>query len=294
MELRVLRYFLEVAREKSMTRAAVSLHVSQPTLSKQLKELEDELGRKLFVRSNYGINLTDEGMLLRKRAEDILDMADKTAEEFRALDDIAGGDIRIGCAESDSIKHLARCFKALNERCPNVRYHLYSGDTEEVASRLDRGLLDFAIVAQDVNLSRYNHLAVPDPDVWGVVMRKDDPLAAKEAIRVDDLLDLPLICSRQALTEDLPAWFGEKLDQVNIAATINLVYNATVMVREGLGYALSFDKLANTGADSDLCFRPLEPALRTGMNIVWKQYQQFTPIARLLLDEMTSRYAPAR
>ncbi len=286
MELRVLRYFLEIAREGSITRAAERLHVSQPTLSKQLKDLEAELGKKLFVRSNDSVKLTDEGMLLRKRAEDILEMADKTADEFKALGEIAGGDIRIGCAESDGVKYLARCVKSLQEQYPRIRLHLYSGNTEDVSERLDKGLLDFAVLAQEVDLSKYNYLEVPYSDRWGLVMRKDSPLAKKEAVQMEDLLNLPLICSRQGITEDFPKWFGEKVDRLNIVGTFNLAYNAGVLVREGMGYALSFDKLINTGPDSELCFRPLMPALETKLYLVWKKYQVFTGIAQVFLKRL--------
>ncbi len=291
MEIRVLRYFLEVAREGNITRAAERLHVSQPTLSKQLKDLEGELGKKLFVRSNYSVKLTDEGMLLRKRAEDILDMVDKTADEFKALGEITGGDIRIGCAESDGVKYLARCVKSLQEQYPRIRLHLYSGNTEDVAERLDRGLLDFAVLAQEVDLSKYNYLEVPHSDRWGLVMRKDSPLAGKEAVQMEDLLGLPLICSRQGITEDFPRWFGEKADRINIVATFNLAYNAGILVREGMGYALSFDKLINTGSDSLLCFRPLMPALETKLYLVWKKYQVFTRVAEVFLKQLQRELA---
>lgn len=291
MEIRVLRYFLEMAREGNITRAAERLHVSQPTLSKQLKDLEGELGKKLFVRSNYSVKLTDEGMLLRKRAEDILDMVDKTADEFKALGEITGGDIRIGCAESDGVKYLARCVKSLQEQYPRIRLHLYSGNTEDVAERLDRGLLDFAVLAQEVDLSKYNYLEVPHSDRWGLVMRKDSPLAGKEAVQMEDLLGLPLICSRQGITEDFPRWFGEKADRINIVATFNLAYNAGILVREGMGYALSFDKLINTGSDSLLCFRPLMPALETKLYLVWKKYQVFTRVAEVFLKQLQQELA---
>lgn len=175
MELRVLRYFLEVAREESITHAAARLHVSQPTLSKQLKDLEGELGQKLFVRTNYSVHLTEAGMLLRKRAEDILDMVDKTRGEFRALEEEVGGDIHIGCAESDGIKHLARCLKSLRQSHSRIRYHLHSGNTEDIAGRLDSGLFDFAFLVEPPNLAKYNYLEVPAADAWGVVMRRDDP-----------------------------------------------------------------------------------------------------------------------
>lgn len=291
MEIRVLRYFLEVAREENITRAAERLHVSQPTLSKQLKDLEAELGKRLFVRSNYSVKLTDEGMLLRKRAEDILDMVDKTAGEFKALGEIAGGDIRIGCAESDGVKYLARCARTLQEQYPRIRLHLYSGNTEDVSERLDRGLLDFAVLAQEVDLSKYNYLEVPYADRWGLVMRKDSPLVRKEAVQMEDLLGLPLICSRQGITEDFPKWFGEKVDRLNIVATFNLAYNAGILVREGMGYALSFDKLINTGSDSALCFRPLMPALETKLYLVWKKYQVFTRVAEVFLKQLQEELA---
>lgn len=291
MELRVLRYFLEVARERNITHAAERLHISQPTLSKQLKELEGELGKKLFVRGNYNVRLTDEGMLLRKRAEDILDMVGKTEEEFKSLGEVTGGDIRIGCAESDGIKHLARCVKALQEDYPRIRIHLYSGDTEDLAERLDRGQLDFVVISQEVDLSRYNYLKLPAIDTWGVIMRKDSPLANKEAVHMKDLLNLPLICSRQGVAEDYPKWFGEKVDTLNIIATFNLSYNAAILVQEGIGYLIGFEKqLLNTGADSELCFRPLMPRLETKIHFVWKKYQVFTPAAELLLNEMRKHF----
>ena len=291
MEIRVLRYFLEVAREGSVTHAAERLHISQPTLSKQLKDLEAELGKKLFVRSSFSVRLTDEGMLLRKRAEDILDMVDKTTDEFKVLGQIAGGDIRIGCAESDGIKHLARRIKAVQERYPGIRVHLYSGDTEDLAERLDRGLLDFAVIAQAVDLSKYNYLELPGADIWGVIMRKDAPLARREAICIDDLLDLPLIVSRQGLREDIPRLFGEKADRLNVTATLNLAYNGSVLAREGLGYVLTFDKLVDTSRESPLCFRPLFPRLETRLYIIWKKYQVFSPAAEVLLNEMKEHYS---
>lgn len=290
MEFRVLRYFLEVAREENITKAAAVLHISQPTLSKQLKDLEEELGKKLFVRSNYSIKLTDEGMLLRKRAEDILDMISKTEAEFKALDEITGGEVHIGCAESHQIKYLAQVMKGFTEKYPLFRYRIISGNTEQVTERLDKGLFDFAFIVEPPNLSKYNYLQIPEANQWGVVMRKDSPLAQKEKIYVEDLLDLELICSEQAMREDIPRWCGEKVDMLHYAGSVNLFYNGSVFVKEGLGYLLTFDKLADTGADSQLCFRPLEPPLETRMYVIWKKYQIFTPIAQLLLKEMQKRF----
>lgn len=286
MEIRVLRYFLEIARAGNMSRAAEALHVSQPTLSKQMKDLEQELGKKLFRRGSTSLSLTDEGMLLRKRAEDILDMVDKTADEFRALNDISGGEVHIGCAESYQIKYLAQTIQVFKKKYPLFRYHLTSGNTEQVVERLDRGLIDFAVIAEPPNLSKYNYLEVPGVDLWGLVMKKDDALAQKKCIRVNDLMGLPLICSAQGMKFDIARWCGEKVDMLNLSGTVNLAYNGSVFVREGLGYMLMFNHLVDTGSDSDLCFRPLEPPLETKMYVIWKKYQVFSPISELLLDEL--------
>lgn len=286
MELRVLRYFLEAAREGNITHAAERLHISQPTLSKQLKELEGELGKKLFIRGNYNVRLTDEGMLLRKRAEDILEMVDKTEEEFKALGEITGGDIRIGCAESEGIRHLAQRIKAVQAQYPRIRVHLYSGDRSDLAERLEQGLLDFAVLVESSDLSKYNYLPLPGADTWGVILRKDHPLAEREAVVPEDLLDVPLICPRQGLQKELSDWFQEKVDRLNIVATCNLAYNGGVLTREGLGCLLSFDKLTDTSLDSSLCFRPLMPPLYSKLFFSWKKYAVFSPAAEVLLSEM--------
>ena len=281
-----MRYFLEIAREGNMTHAAQRLHISQPTLSRQIKELEEELGKKLFIRSNYSMNLTEEGMLLRKRAEDILEMTDKTLAEFKSLDEINGGDIHIGCAESNGIASFIQVIQKLKEKYPRIRYHFYSSGTDAANERLDQGLLDFAIIVQEVDLSKYNYLQIPASDQWGLIMRKDSPLAEHSCIHLNDLIDVPLILSRQAMGEEMPKWFGETQDKLNVVATYDLLFNASVMVREGFGYVLGFDGLVYTGSDSDLCFRPLEPALTSPMYIIWKKYQVFSPVVSLLLDEL--------
>lgn len=290
MELRVLRYFLEVAREGNVTHAAQRLHVSQPTLSRQLKDLEDELGKKLFTRSNYSIKLTEEGILLRKRAEDILEMADKTLAEFKALDEVNGGDIHIGCAESNGIAPFIRVIQKLKEKYPRIRYHFYSSGTDAVNERLDRGLLDFAIIIQEVDLEKYNYLKMPSQDHGGLIMCKDHPLAKHSCIHLNDLTEIPLILSRQAMREEMPRWFGEVQDKLNIVATYDLLFNTSVMVREGFGCVLGFDGLVYTGPDSDLCFRPLEPTLTSPMYIIWKKYQVFSPVASLLLEELKRNF----
>lgn len=289
MEIRVLRYFLEVAREENITKAAARLHISQPTLSKQLKDLEEELGKKLFRRSNYSVYLTEEGMLLRKRAEDILAMVDKTSAEFQALGNVTGGDVQIGCAESCLIKHLAQGIKEFKKQCPGLRYHIYSGNTEQVAERLDRGLLDLAVIVEPPNLSRYNYIETPGVDTWGLLMRADNSLAEKEYITADDLIGIDLICSGQSMKADIPRWCGQMTDQFNHVGSTNLFYNGTIFVREGLGCMLTFDHLADTSPESGLVFRPLHPPLENKMYIIWKKYQVFTPIAELLVNSLVKK-----
>lgn len=286
MEIRVLRYFLEIAREENMTKAAERLHVSQPSLSRQMKELEAELGKKLFYRSSYSIHLTDEGMLLRKRAEDLLEMTDKITAEFHSLDEMAGGDIFIGCAESHLVKYLARAIKKLYQTHPLIRYHIVSGDTSQVAEKLDKGLYDFAFIVEPPDLSQYNYLEVPGSDVWGATMRYDHPLATKTSITIDDLIPYPIFASEQSFNVDFSRWCGEKANKLSLLASFNLANNAAVFAREGLGLTLTFDKLIDTSPQSELVFRPLNPRLETKMYIIWKKYQVFTPAAQLLLDEL--------
>lgn len=291
MEIRVLRYFLEIAREGNMSRAAENLYVTQPTLSKQMKDLETELGKKLFKRGSTSVSLTDEGMLLRKRAEDILSMVDKTTAEFNSLDDIMGGDVEIGCAESYLIKHLASSLKQFRQFYPMFRYHLTSGGTEQVLEQLDRGLLDFAFIVEPPNLSRYNYIEVPENDEWGLVIPNDHELAKKKEITIDDLIGLDLICSRQSIKNDISRWCGEKIDQLNFIGTVNLVYNGGICVKEGPGLLLTFNYLVNTSEESQLCFRPLTPTLKNKMYVVWKKYQIFTPIAERLLEQIKSDFS---
>lgn len=291
MEIRVLRYFLAIAREGSITNAANFLHVTQPTLSRQIHDLEKELGQKLFTRGSHSMALTAEGMILRKRAEEIVSMVDKTEAEFSFMENAIGGDIYIGGGETDAVKLVAKVAQELREDYPGIRYHLYSGNSEDVTERLDKGLLDFGILIQPANITKYDYISIPAKDTWGVVMRKDSPLAEKSVIRKEDLLDVPLICSRQAISQErsrneFADWFGEDFDKLNIVTTFNLVYNAAIMVDAGLGYAVTIDKIANTSGDSNLCFRPLKPRLDSGLDIVWKKYQVFSSAAELFLERL--------
>ncbi|MCM1270728.1 MAG: LysR family transcriptional regulator [Ruminococcus flavefaciens] len=295
MEIKVLRYFLTIAREGSITNAANFLHVTQPTLSRQIHDLEDELGQKLFTRGSHNMTLTTEGMILRKRAEEIISMVDKTEAEFTSMEEAVGGDIYIGGGETDAIKFLAKVAKELHDTYPNIHYHLYSGNAQDVTERLDKGLLDFGVLVHPADISKYDYLNIPAKDTWGVVMRKDSPLAEKETICKEDLIGIPLICSRQAISQErskneFTQWFGEDFDKLDIVTTFNLVYNAAIMVDAGLGYAVTIDKIANTSENSTLCFRPLEPKLDSGLNIIWKKYQVFSSAAELFLERLRDSF----
>ena len=272
-----------------MTRAAERLFISQPTMSKQLKELENELGAKLFIRSNYSIRLTEAGLLLRDRAEDILSLVAKTEAEFKSLEETNSGDIFVGAPESEAMSLFAEAVHTLQKNYPRIRCNIYSGNLSDVCERLDKGLLDFAIVMSYVDLSKYNYLELPIKDTWGILMRKDDPLAGKSSFAASDLDKLPLICSRQWIDQESPRWLGAAAKDMNIVATYNLVFNGSVMVRAGMGYAVVLDKLVNTGEESDLTFIPLSGVPQTEMYVIWRKYQTFTPIANLLLQELKTR-----
>ncbi len=295
MEIRVLKYFLAIAREGSITAAANSLHLTQPTLTRQIQELEKELGQKLLIRGKQHITLTAEGMILRKRAEEIVDLAEKTEAEFHSINETIGGDIYIGSGETDSMKYIAEILKELQEEYPLIKFHIHSGNAEDVTEKLDKGLLDFGILIQPINLSKYDYMTLPEKDVWGVIMRKDSPLAKKEFIELKDLMGVPIIASRQmsrkySAESGFLDWFGDEFEKINITATYNLVYNAAIMVKAGIGYAVTLDKLANTSSESEICFRPLYPRLESGLDLVWKKYQVFSPAAGLFLEKCKQKF----
>ena len=294
MEIRTLRYFLAVAREENMSRAAEILHVTQPTLSKQLKSLEDELGKKLFTRHSFSIRLTDEGILLRNRAEDLISMADKIEKEFVSLDDITGGELYLGLAESFQIKHLAKVIKEFKIRYPNLHYHITSGDTEQIADKLDKGLLDFLVLAEYPDSHKYEFIEFPESDRWGLVIPKDDPLADKKSIRAKDLAGLPLFCSEQAWNNEVKEWAGSDFSKMKLEGSFRLSYNGSIFAKEGLGYLLTFDHLVDTSDSSGLVFRPLTPKLETKLYIAWNRYQAFTPIAERFLEQLQRSFVENR
>lgn len=288
MELRVLRYFLMVAKEESISAAANRLHVTQPTLSRQLIELEEELGTKLLNRGgrNKKITLTEEGVFLRRRAEEIIELADRTEADFAAPGTIISGDVYIGAGETDAMRIVARTAQALKEKYPHIRYHLYSGNADDVSQRLDQGLLDFGILIEPANIDKYDYIRLPVTDTWGVLMRRDHPLAEKEYICAEDLEGLPLLASRQsAVGNMLAGWMGMDPEKLHFVASYNLIYNASLMVREGFGCAICLDKLIHE-ADDTICFRPFSPRLETNLNLVWKKHPAFSKAAEKFLEQL--------
>lgn len=284
MENRVLRYFVEMAAEKNMSRAAEKLHVTQPTMSRQLKELEEELGVKLFHRTNYAIRLTDEGEIFLRRAKDILSLVDKTKAEFRSEEDPAHYEVTLGCPETDSIKYVARAVQNLHHQGIPMVCHVHSGNAEDVLERLSKSLDDFSLVLDYVDTARYHCIPLPAHETWGVIMKKDHPLAAKRKLTTDDLIMEKLIISRQAAEQIFPVWFGKNADRLNVAATFNLAFNGALFVREGMGIMISLDKLVNTGESSDLVFRPITGVADAQLKLVWKKNQPLPKAAQLLID----------
>ena len=290
MEIKSLRYFLAVAREENMTKAADMLHVTQPTLSKTLKSLEDELGKKLFTRHSFSISLTDEGMLLRDRAEDLIAMAERIEQEFITLDDITGGDIYFGLAESFQIRYLAKEIHKLKNRYPGFTYHITSGDTEQVTEKLDKGLLDFAVLCEKPNSAKYYYLKFPEADVWGAVMPADHPLAKKKSVKIKDLVGQPLFCSEQSWNNEIPEWAGDSFDKLHLEGSFRLSYNGSMFAKEGLGILLTFEHLVECSDENGLVFRPLSPKQTSELYLIWHKYPSFTPIAEEFLAQVKTSF----
>lgn len=287
MEFRVLQYFLAIAREETISGAAEHLHITQPTLSRQMKELEEELGKQLFLRGNRKITLTEDGMFLRNRAEEIVNLVEKTESDLMLADTSISGDIYIGSGETEGMRLIAKIIQKCQKEYPDIRFHLYSGNAQDVADRIEKGLLDFGIFIEPADVSKYDFFKLPFKDVWGLLMRKDSSLAKQDTITINDLKDIPLICSHQDMVKNqISGWMNSDFDQLNVVATYNLIYNASLVVEEGNIYALTLDRLINTTGDSQLCFRPLEPKLEVGLTLAWKKYQIFSRAADYFLKTL--------
>lgn len=288
MELRELRYFLAVAREQNISRAAEALFLSQPSLSRQMRNLEAEIGRPLFVRGSRKITLTEAGLLLKRRAEEILDLHEKTEAELLAPPDEICGEICLGGGESQAARTVAKAAVRVRQKHPLITLSVFSGDASFVTERLDKGLLDFGILVDHPDLSRYQALRLPLSDLWGVLMRRDHPLAQRAAVTPEDLRHEPLICSHQSLRKDsqLSAWFGGNTENLQLVGKYNLLYNGALLVQAGMGSAIGLAGLINTEG-SDLCFRPLSPKVETHLDLVWKKYQVLSKPAQAFLAALT-------
>lgn len=287
MEFRVLQYFLAIAREETISKAAESLHITQPPLSRQMKELEEQLGKQLFIRGNRKINLTEEGILLRQRAEEIISLVEKTESEIMHSDTTISGDIYIGSGETEGMRILAKVIDTCHKEYPKIKFHLYSGNSQDVVEKIENGLIDFGVLIEPADISKYDFIKLPVKDKWGVLMRKDSPIASLKSITADTLKKLPLICSSQEIVKnEISGWLNDDYNKLNIVATYNLIYNASLLVEEGSGYALGLDKLINTSGNSKLCFIPLEPKLEVGLTLIWKKYHLFSKATSYFLNQL--------
>ncbi len=254
--------------------------------------MEDEVGKPLLIRGSKKITLTEDGMLLRKRAEEVVALMEKTKAELTSSDENISGEIYMGSGETEAVSTIAKVAKNLQEQYPLIRYHIYSGDAEHITERLDKGLIDFGLLVEPFDIEKYDFIRLPVKDTWGVLMRKDSPLAEKESICARDLWDKPLIISHQtSISKEMIAWLQKDISQLNIVATYDLIYNASRFVKMGFGYAITLDKLINTSGDSNLCFRPLYPISEAGLCIVWKKYQVFSRVAEQFLKKIQAEFA---
>jgi len=287
MEIRILKYFLTVVREESITRAADVLHITQPTLSRQLAQMEDEVGVKLFERGTRKISLTSEGILLRRRAEEIIELVDKTEKELLEQEELIDGEISIGCGELHAVQVLPDLFDSFSKRFPLVRYNIYTGNADQIKERIDRGLLDIGLLLEPIDIEKYDFVRLPIRERWVVLMRPDDPLAEKEGVTAKDLAALPVIMVRRpAVQNELASWFGRYFKKLHIAFTSNLSTNASVMVHRGLGYALVIEGSLPFVDKTKVCFRPLEPELAATSVLAWKKQQPFSPAVSKFIDHI--------
>ncbi|HIT98730.1 MAG TPA: LysR family transcriptional regulator [Candidatus Copromorpha excrementavium] len=286
MELRVLRYFLAAVRNGSITAAANELHITQPTLSKQLMDLESKLGKTLFIRGGRKITLTEEGKFLYDRANEIVSLADSTEAELKSDDDIINGEIRIGSGETHNISYIADAIKQITEIHPNIKIHLYSGNEEDISERLDSGLFDFALFIGISDMRKYDYIKLPVCDKWGLLMRKDYPLSVLDAITPEDIQNIPLIFPRQVINHnDLSDWTGPQ-EKLNIKCTYNLLFNASVMTERGIGCTVCLGNIADTSPESNLCFRPLRPEVTAELYLAWKKHRVLSKASKKFLETL--------
>ena len=287
IETRLLQYFLAIAEEQSITKAAEYLHISQPTLSKQMMDLEESLGKQLLIRGRKKVTLTEEGTYLRSRAQEIISLMDKTESAFRENEQSITGDVYIGCGEHRSTFSIMQLIHTIQEEYPDIQFHFFSSNADAITERLDKGLLDMGFLLEPEISPRYDYQKLPLHETWGILMRKDSPLASKEEITFSELANLPLIMPSQTSNRDhLTTFFPNEMAEPHIISTYNLIYNAGLMVEAGMGYALCIDELINTAGNHPLTFRPLSPLLQSDVYLFTKKYQVFSKAAKLFLNRL--------
>ena len=293
MDIRVLRYFLTVAREESFSRAADALFLSQPTLSRQIREMEEELGVQLLVRTNRNVRLTQEGQRLRKRAQEIVDLMDKTQEEFAGLEGEISGEIAIGCGETQIMREVAKVAIPLQQEHPGIRFNLYSANADDVSEKLDQGLLDFGLMFEPFDMRKYDTLMLPFSETIGFLMQESHPLTKKKSVRMEDVIGVPLILPRQGQSISSSASLMNRdfdINRLNVVCYYNLLFNAAVMVEQGMGIAFCLDHLADTTEHTGLTFRPVYPPMVNRLRLAWKKNQIFSPAAELFLRRMKQQF----
>lgn len=290
IETRLLQYFLAIAEEQSITKAAEYLHISQPTLSKQMMDLEESLGKQLLIRGRKKVTLTEEGAYLRDRAQEIISLMDKTESAFRENEQSITGDVYIGCGEHRSTFSIMQIIRSIQEEYPDIRFHFFSSNADAITERLDKGLLDMGFLLEPEISLRYDYRKLPLHETWGILMRKDSPLAGKEKISFSDLAGLPLIMPSQTSNRNhLTTFLADEMTEPHIVSTYNLIYNAGLMVEAGMGYALCIDELINTTGSHPLTFRPLSPHLQSDVYLFTKKYQVFSKAAKLFLSRLEKK-----
>lgn len=285
MELRVLQYFLTITREESISKAAESLHITQPTLSRQIKELENEFKKQLFIRGTRKIALTKDGVLFKQYAQEIVSLAEKAERDMLKKDEELSGDIYIGSGESPGIRLVMKVLSKMQITYPHIQFHLFSGNAQDVAYRLDSGLLDFGIFIDPVDLTKYDYFRLPVKETLGILMRKDSPLASYDYITPQLLKNESIILFDQDIVKnEIAGWIGGNQRKLNVRVTYNLINNIALLVEEGGGYAFTFQDLVSTDDHSELCFKPLSPSLDVGINIAWKKYHLFSKQSEQFLE----------
>lgn len=285
MEFRVLKYFLTVAREENITKAAEAIHITQPTLSRQLTQLEEELGVQLFVRGTRRITLTNEGILLRRRAEEIVNLADKTEAELLESDKHLAGTICFGCGELSAMQILTDIIAEFHKKYPLVKYDIFTGTADVVKERMDKGLIDVGLMMEPVDMAKFEFIRLSQPENWGIIMRPDDPLTKQDSVRASDLQGKPLIfSSRFKNSADLRSWFGAYWEKIPIVFTSNLPTNAAMLVQKGMGYAIAIAGVKYFWDPKKIAFRPLTPVVGAQADIFWHRQQPLSPSVERFVD----------